>query len=194
MSFTLLSGTDRLPRSPPPSLLVLIVVGAAPRWRRLRPTFWAAAGGLVVLIAATRFVPWRFIRVPDAPRYLYPEAILFLWLLVELAGAWRDAGTQRARTAVAGLAITVLALGLWANVAKLEDAGSNLRADSALARGQYSAYDLERDRVAPSYTPNPFLPTAGNYLQPPRPTARWAFLPPSWPRRRRRCGCPPTSR
>ena len=146
------------------ALLVLIVIAAALRWRRLRPTFWAAAGGLIALVAATRLSPGGFIRVPDAPRYLYPEAILFLWLLVELAGAWREAGTPRARAAVAGFAAVVLLLGLWSNVAQLDDASSTLRASSALARGQYSAYDLERDRVAPTYMPNPFLPTAGNYL------------------------------
>jgi hypothetical protein len=146
------------------ALLLVVIVAAALRWRKLRPGFWAAAGGLIVLLAATRLSPGGFIRVPDAPRYLYPEVILFLWLLVELAGAWRDAGTARARTTLAAVAITILGLGIWANVVKLDDAGSKLRADSALARGQYSAYDLEHDRVDPSYTPNPFLPTAGNYL------------------------------
>lgn len=146
------------------ALLALIVVGAALRWRRLRPTFWAAAGGLIALIAATRLSPGGFVRVPDAPRYLYPETILFLWVLVELAGAWRAAGAPRARAAVAGFATAVLLLGLWSNVAKLDDASSSLRASSTLAEGEYSAYDLERDRVDPSYTPSPFLPTAGNYL------------------------------
>ena len=33
-----------------------------------------------------------------------------------------------------------------------------------IARGQYSAYDLERGRLRPTYAPNPFLPSAGNYL------------------------------
>lgn len=145
-------------------LLVLIVIGAALRWRRLRPTFWAAAAGLAVLVASTRLSPGGFIRLPDAPRYLYPETILFLWLLVELAGAWRDAGSARVRTAVAGLTTAVLLLGLWSNVAKFDHAGSTLRANSTIARGQYSAYDLERDRLRPGYTPNAFFPTAGNYL------------------------------
>jgi hypothetical protein len=145
-------------------LLALIVAGAALRWRRLRPTFWAAAGGLVVLLAATRLSPGGFIRVPDAPRYLYPETILFLWLLVELGAAWRDAGSAGARAGVAGAVTAVLLLGTWSNVAKLEDAGHALRATSTVARGQYSAYDLERDRLRPSYTPSAFFPTAGNYL------------------------------
>ena len=49
-------------------LLVVICVGAALRWRRLRPTFWAAAGGLIVLLAATRLSPGGFIRVmPPGP-------------------------------------------------------------------------------------------------------------------------------
>ena len=146
------------------ALLILIVIGAALRWRRLRPTFWAAAGGLIVLLAATRLSPGGFIRVPDAPRYLYPETILFLWLLVELAAAWRDAGSATVRAAVAGCATGVLLLGLASNVAKLHDAGATLRAGSTLARGEYSAYDLERDHVSPDYAPSVFFPTAGDYL------------------------------
>ena len=55
-------------------------------------------------------------------------------------------------------------LGLWSNVGKLSDASSAARANSTVAEGRYSAYDLERDRLDPSYTPNSFLPTAGNYL------------------------------
>ena len=44
------------------ALLAVIVVGAALRWRRLRPTFWAAVAGLVTLLAATRLSPGGFIR------------------------------------------------------------------------------------------------------------------------------------
>ena len=117
-----------------------------------------------MLLAATRLSPGGFIRVPDAPRYLYPETILFLWLLVELAAAWRDAGSATVRAAVAGCATGVLLLGLASNVAKLHDAGATLRASSTLARGEYSAYDLERDRVSPDYAPSAFFPTAGDYL------------------------------
>ena len=47
--------------------------------------------------------------MPDTPRYLYPETVLFLWILVELAAAWRDAGPARTRTVVAGFATGVLA-------------------------------------------------------------------------------------
>jgi hypothetical protein len=146
------------------ALLAMIFVGAALRWRRLRPTFWAAVAGLVTLVAATRLSPGGLIRPPDSPRYLYPETVLFLWILVELAAAWRDAGTAWTRTVVAGLATGVLLLGLWSNFAKLGDASSTVRRGSMVAQGGYSAYDLERGRLRSSYTPNPFAPTAGNYL------------------------------
>jgi hypothetical protein len=33
-----------------------------------------------------------------------------------------------------------------------------------IARGEYSAYDLERGRVRPGYTPHPLFPSAGSYL------------------------------
>jgi hypothetical protein len=146
------------------ALLAVVVVGASVRRRQLRPTFWAAVAGLVILVVATRMSPGGFIRSPDAPRYLYPETILFLWILVELAGAWHDAGTSRTRTVVAGLATGVLVLGLWSNVAKLQDAGEAARTNSAIFQGQFSAYELERARLMPSYAPNPFFPTAGDYL------------------------------
>jgi hypothetical protein len=102
--------------------------------------------------------------MPDAPRYLYPETLLFLWIGVELAAAWWDAGPARTRTVVAGFATGVMLLGVWSNVAMLDDASSRIRAGSMIARGEYSAYDLERGRLRPSYTPHLFLPSAGSYL------------------------------
>ena len=117
------------------ALLAVILAGAALRWRRLRPTFWAAVAGLVTLLVATRMSPGALIRPPESPRYLYPEAILFLWILVELAAAWRDAGTPRTRTVVAGLVTGVLLLGLWSNVSKLSDASTRLRAISIYRGG-----------------------------------------------------------
>jgi hypothetical protein len=146
------------------ALLAMILVGAALRWRRLRPTFWAAVAGLFTLLAATRVSPGGHLLMPDAPRYLYPETLLFLWILVELAAAWWDVETARTRTLVAGFATGVLLLGVWSNVAKLDDASSRVRMSSTIARGEYSAYDLERGRLRPSYTPHPLLPSAGTYL------------------------------
>jgi hypothetical protein len=147
------------------ALLGLILVGAALRWRYLRPTFWAAFAGLVTVVVATRLSPGGFIRAPGAPRYLYPEGLLCLWILVELAAAWWDAGTVQVRTGVAGLATVVLLLGLWSNVAELDDASSTVRTSSIISRGQYSAFDLERGRLNPAFRPNPFAPTAGDYLR-----------------------------
>ena len=112
----------------------MILAGAALRWRRLRPTFWAAVAGLVTLLVATRMSPGGLIRPPESPRYLYPEAILFLWILVELAAAWRDAGTPGPEPWSPALATGVLLLGLWSNVSKLGDASrSILRANSMIA-------------------------------------------------------------
>ena len=42
------------------ALLAVILAGAALRWRRLRPTFWAAVAGLVTLLVATRMSPGGF--------------------------------------------------------------------------------------------------------------------------------------
>jgi hypothetical protein len=147
------------------ALLAMILVGATLRWRQLRPTFWAAVAALATLFAATRISPGGHLQVPDSPRYLYPETVLLLWIVVELGAAWRDLGTARSRSLVAGFATAVLLLGTWSNIAKFDDAGSRLRTTSSVARGQYSAYDLAGDHAKSDYRPNPFLPSAGEYLE-----------------------------
>ena len=140
------------------ALLAVILVGAALRWRRLATDVLGRGCRAGHAAGGDATVPGRVHpATPDAPRYLYPEAVLFLWILVELAAAWgmrEPPGPEPWSPAWRPDPV----LGLWANVAKLDDASAQLRATSTIAQGQYSAYELERGRLSPSYAPNPFAP------------------------------------
>ena len=140
------------------ALLAVIVVVVALRWRRVPPSFWAAAAALVVLMAATRLSPGGFLRSPEEVRYLYPEGVLFLLLAVELAGV------VGARGWVALAAAVVLALGLAYNLDQLGDGGTEARATSLDALGEYSAYELAGPRLDEAYKPGEFAPSAGDYV------------------------------
>jgi hypothetical protein len=62
------------------------------------------------------------------------------------------------------VASSVAVLGVIANGFALRDSARGIRAASDEALGRYSAFELERSRIDPAFTPNVFLPTAGNYF------------------------------
>ena len=63
-------------------VLLIIIAITAFRFRALKPTYWAAAAGLCFLFAEPRLGPEGFFRSPDTSRYFYPQAVLFLLMLV----------------------------------------------------------------------------------------------------------------
>ncbi len=135
------------------SLVVVLVV----RRGRVPASFWAALTALVVLVASTRLSPSGFLRSPEEIRYLYPEAVLFLLLLVELAGVARVRGW-------AALALTgVLVLGLAYNVDRLRDGGATARLDSQRALAQYTVYEMAGSRLREDFKPSEFAASAGEY-------------------------------
>jgi hypothetical protein len=142
------------------ALLGLATAVVLPRLPRVPPTLWGALAGLVVLFASTRLAPQGFERHPDDVRYLYPAAVFFLWLLIEVLGLINP------RALLVGAVIGVLGLGLAYNLAQLSDGSKLARFGSAAARGQYAAYELAGDRVDPSYRVAPIgYPSAGDYLR-----------------------------
>jgi hypothetical protein len=148
-------------------LFAAAIAAAIAGFRRLGAPFWAGLAGLFVLLASPRLSPEGLLRTPDAPRYLYPEAILFLLAFVGLAGALREAAERRGSRAfapLAWLATLVLGLGVWANVNKLRDASEDVRVVSTTALGEFSAYEIEKSRIDPDFSPNAFFPNAGDYL------------------------------
>jgi hypothetical protein len=139
-------------------LFAALVVAVAARRGRVPGGFWAALAGLVILVVATRLSPAGFLRSPDEVRYLFPEGVLFLLVLTELA----------AFVGVRGLAAlgatAVLVLGLAYNVDQLRKAGSIVRGKSELAIGEYSAYEIAGDMLHRSYRPSEVDPSAGDYV------------------------------
>ena len=139
-------------------LLVLIAVGVAWSWRRLPPIFWAALVGLLVLMATTRLSPGGFLRVPDEPRYLYPEAFYLLILLGALAG------TVRLRGWPLWLASGILLISLWPNIDRLIDSGRGARETFDGYRAEWSAVEIAGPNAQPGYRPDFLSPTAAEYL------------------------------
>jgi hypothetical protein len=144
-------------------LIALVAAAVAMNLRRFPPSFWAIAAGLLTLMlstAATRGNAFLMaIRPADSPRYLYPQAFLLLLLLVEVAGAIRPVTWMK--WAAAG----VLALGLAANVSRLDQVSAGGRSGSTPVRTAYGAIEIGRDTVDPSYRPlGGLFPDAGDFL------------------------------
>ncbi len=135
------------------SLVVILVM----RRGRVPASLWAALAGLVVLVGSTRLSPGGWLRSPEEIRYLYPEAVLFLLVLTELAGVARVRGW-------AALAFTgVLLLGLVYNVDRLKDGGALARLDSQRALAQYTVYETAGSSLREDFKPSDFSATAGEY-------------------------------
>jgi hypothetical protein len=144
-------------------LLVLVGVGVAASWRRLSPQFWAAAASLLTLWITTGLTRGNVfliaLRPADQPRYVYPAAFLMLLMLVELARA------VKLPSWAAWIATGVLALGLGANIDKLETAGAENRRYTEIVRAAYGATEIASETVSPDFRPLGFFsPDAARYL------------------------------
>jgi hypothetical protein len=140
------------------ALLLLIALGIGFGRRRLPPIFWAALVGLVVLMATTRLAPSGFLRVPDEPRYLYPEAFLLLVALGVLAGSLKLPDWSM------WAASAVLLVSLWPNFDRLHDAGLEYSQASERYRVQWSAVEIAGPSAQPGFRVSTFSPDAGGYL------------------------------
>jgi hypothetical protein len=141
------------------ALAAAIIAAVVIWWRRVPATFWAALVAFVVLASSTRLSPGGFLRSPDEVRYLYPEGVLLLLLVMEAAAIAR----LRAWAAL-GFAV-VLLLGLVYNVGQLRDGGGIARATSQEALGNYSAYEIAGSPLDESYKPGDFAPSARQYVE-----------------------------
>jgi hypothetical protein len=140
------------------ALVGLILLGVWFGRRRLPPAFWAALVGLVVLMATIRLAPAGFLRTPDDPRYLYPEAFLLLIALGALAGSLKLPDWSM------WAASAVLLVSLWPNIDRLHDAGRQYARESERFRLVWSAVELAGSSAPPGYQPSSFYPSAGEYL------------------------------
>jgi hypothetical protein len=139
-------------------LAALIVAVLAANIRRIPATLWAALAALLVLLASTRLAPAGFLRTPDAVRYLYPEGVLFLLFVTEVAAV------ARLRRWGAIVVTAILVLGFAYNLDKLRDGGAIARANSELAVGEYTAYEITGNRPRVPDRPDAIGIDAGEYL------------------------------
>jgi hypothetical protein len=97
---------------------------------------WAAGAGLAVLLLATAIQPGSGeVGSPEAPRYVYAEAIL---LVVVIGEAFRGVslGPRNARVAVAGVAVAVIG-----SVLQLVSIGSGMRNLAVAERAELRAIE-----------------------------------------------------
>ena len=151
------------------ALAVLLLFGVGYGRKRLPPAFWAALVGLVVLMATTRLSPAGFFRVPDEPRYLYPEAFFLLIALGVLAG------TLRLPSWALWAGSAVLLVSLWPNIDRLHDGGRDFSRTSEQYRVQWSAAEIAEPNAQPGYRPDGISPVASDYLATIRAFGRGGF-------------------
>jgi hypothetical protein len=140
------------------ALLGLIALGIGFGRKRLPPIFWASLVGLVILMVTTRLAPAGFLRTPDGPRYLYPEAFLLLIGLGVLAGSLKLPDWSM------WAASAVLLVSLWPNIDRLHDAGRQYAQESEQYRVLWSAVEIAGSSAQPGFRFNTFSPDAGEYL------------------------------
>jgi hypothetical protein len=127
-------------------------------WRRLPPMFWAALLGLIVMMATTRLSAGGFLRVPDEPRYIYPEAFLLLIALGALAAALRLPSWAM------WVGSAVLLVSLWPNIDRLHDVSLEARQTSDGYRAKWSAVEVAGANARPGFLPDALSSSAGGYL------------------------------
>jgi hypothetical protein len=126
-------------------LIALVALALIRRAKPPTPWFWALLAAFIALIVSTALAPVSLFRTPDSPRYLYPEAILLLLLLAELASS------VRLSRIAAWVAVAVVAAGLVANLADLQRGAADLRVESDLIKAELGAVELARGRVHPNF-------------------------------------------
>ena len=109
-------------------------------------------------MVTTRLAPSGFLRVPDEPRYLYPEAFLLLIALGVLAGSLKLPDWSM------WAASAVLLVSLWPNIDRLHDAGQDSVRNRSNTGCNISAVEIAGPSARPGFRVRPFFPTAAEYL------------------------------
>jgi hypothetical protein len=130
------------------ALLGAFLVASVRRSRAISPFALAVAVALVTFWVATHLAPGAG-RPPTEPRYLYPDAVLFLLLLCELA---RDFALPRRLTASAAIAILALfAVSIAGNFYELRDLARWFDKSSDRQRASLTALTVAGSAVPPQF-------------------------------------------
>jgi hypothetical protein len=144
----------------PPSYLlaaaIVVAVMARTLTARLPSSFWAILAAVLVLFAAPAFAPGE-VRVPYAPRYLFPGVIMLLLLLSESLRGVSLSTTAVRGAAAAGMAIFVFAI--YSNAIVLEESASTWGSKGEYVRAELAALDLAGGRIDPTFREIPLTHT-----------------------------------
>jgi hypothetical protein len=134
--------------------IVLVVLAGIVviRARRISIELAAASVALAVGVVSPALTPWAVLRMPEAPRYLYPAAILLVLVAVEVAGM-RLPG-RRTRLIAGALVGVIFASALYANVTLLRERARGYAESSAVLKAELGALDLARTDVPPARQPD----------------------------------------
>jgi hypothetical protein len=152
-------------------VLALLILVVARRSEPLKPGVWAMLIALIVLLVSTAFAPPSLGRTPETPRYIYPEAILLLLLLAEVASVVRIPRTAQF------LVVALAAAALLANVGDLRRGAATMRDISTKVKAELGAVDLARKargHIDPDFLP---LGPQVSYALSTRPTDVGLFWP-----------------
>ena len=125
---------------------VAVVAWRLRRPRRVPASTWAALAALAVLLTTPAFAPGA-VRQPEAPRYLYPGAIVLLLAIFELARGIRVAGAVRAGL-IAAVA-TSFTIGMVSNLQTLHEKARAYAVSSGQLRVELGVLDVARGSFRP---------------------------------------------
>ncbi len=161
------NGTDYV--NGPSIALALAFAGAvAGRLAALRPvppSAWVALVAFAVALVAPGFAPGGLLgsfREPDAPRYLYPNAVLLFLVCAELAAGIRLQGG--ARRAAGLFAAAVFAVSMLSNIRLLVDRAHGYEQQASVLRAKLAGAELAHARARPVIPPGVSRDSAGLQL------------------------------
>ncbi len=150
----------------PLAVLGVVVVVVLAVDRRISPRFAAVLAlplGYWILTSLSR----AQFGDPAASRYLYPGAIFVVLALSELVPRLRVPGGRLGAVVAVGVLVALVAVSLRGNVDQLRQGAAGLRDASTHVKAELRAVELARDRVDPSFRPDPVRAPqidAGGYL------------------------------
>lgn len=124
------------------ALVIRLRRGAVP------PSLWTGIALLLTLWMSFALVAHSIGRTPEQARYMYPGAVAALIVAVEAAR-----GIRVSRWPLVVL-LGVAAVSLTFNIAHFRQGGAWLRTYSASARADFTAIELARDGVDPTFLPS----------------------------------------
>jgi hypothetical protein len=131
------------------AVATVVALGVRAFATRLPASFWAILAAVLVLFAAPAFAPGE-LRVPYAPRYLFPGVIMLLLLLSEALRGVSLKTTRALGGAVAAL-VAIFGFGISSNAIVLEKSAQTWGTRGEHVRAELAAVDLAGGEIDPTF-------------------------------------------